>query len=142
MKIEIKNRKANEYNIGEKYVAGIMLIGAEIKSVVSKECDITGSYISVVKEPLLINSYIKPLTCGSFGVEYGGQRSRKLLLTRSQINKLRDETRRGFQLIPIRLFSTTRGKIKIEFGIGKKIRKADKREKEKEKEFKRESSEI
>lgn len=136
--IEIKNRKSNEYSISDKYIAGILLIGCEIKSIVNKECDLTGSYILVNKEPVLVGSYVKQYKAHHFTKEFDPNRDRKLLLTKSEINKLRDQVRRGFSIIPLRLFSTTRGKIKIEFGLGKKIKKQDKRETEKLREHNKE----
>ncbi len=130
--IEIKNRKSNDYSISDRYIAGVILVGNEIKQIVRKECDLTGSYIAL-SPPRLIGSYIKALK-SNFATPYDANRSRLLLLTKSQIRKLSEETRKGKSLIPLRLFSDEKGRIKLEFGIGASYHKADKRQKELKKE--------
>ncbi len=135
--IEIKNRKSNDFDIIEKYVAGIVLVGNEIKSLVEKEADLTGSYILIKKSPVLIGSYIK-VKESKYSATYSPNRDRLILLTKSQIRKLRQESQKGLSIIPIRFFSNEKGKIKLEFGVGKSLRKFDKRQSELKKEHRKE----
>ncbi len=135
--IEIKNRKSNDFNFTEKYVAGLILVGNEIKQIVAKECDLTGSYILINNQPTLVGSYVKVQET-KYANNYLANRDRLILLTKSQIRKLRQETLKGLSIIPIRLFSNEKGKIKLEFGVGRSLKKFDKRISEKNKEHRKE----
>lgn len=130
--IEIKNRKSNDYKIVEKFVAGIILIGSEIKEVIKHDCDLTGSYCLIKDQVLLIGSYINCRNLGTW-FSYDTRRDRVLLLTKPEIRKIKNELKRGYSLFPLRMFSNERGLIKVELGLGKSFKKWDKRDKIKEK---------
>ncbi len=106
--IEIKNRKSNDFNFTEKYVAGLVLVGNEIKQIVAKEADLTGSYILINNQPTLVGSYVKVQET-KYANNYSANRDRLILLTKGQIRKLQQDFQKGFSLIPIRLYSDSRG---------------------------------
>ena len=139
-----ENKKAYyNYQILEKLEAGISLIGQEVKSIKSGRINLAGSYV-VLKdsEVFLIGANIPPYQPKNIPPDYNPERSRKLLLKKSEIKYLIGKVRqKGLTLIPLRMY-TKRGKIKLEFGIAKGKKKADKREvikkRETEREMKRE----
>lgn len=133
------NRKSNDYNISETLVAGIILIGSEIKSVVKSEVDLCGSYILSRNDGIyLINAFISKNAKNPFGVEYNTRRDRKLLLNKSEIVFLKRELNKNKCVIPIEIFSEKNGKIKVKIAVGTRKKKWDKREKEKDKISKKE----
>jgi SsrA-binding protein len=131
------NRKSNDFAIEETMVAGIMLVGREIKSIIEKEVDLTGSYILLKKNLTLVGSHIK-VVVDNYSTKYEANRDRVLLVKKNELEYLKDKKRRGAVFIPIKLFNSERGKVKLLFGIGKPIKSWDKREKEKEKQIKKE----
>ena len=132
-KREFYNKKARfDYQIVDSLEAGIVLTGEEIKAIRANRLDMTGSYAKVLnKEVFWIGANIN--------IEGGDrQRTRKLLLHGSQIDKLFGKTaEQGFSLIPLKLY-LTRGKAKLELGIGKGMKKYEKREKLKKRDIERE----
>lgn len=130
MKILAQNKKAYfSYEILEKFEAGISLIGQEVKSLKTKGVSLAGSYV-VIKdsEVFWIGVKIPPYQPKNAPPEYNPGRHRKLLLKKSEIKYLIGKTKqKGLTLIPLRVY-TKRRKIKIEFGIAKGFKKADKRE--------------
>ncbi len=144
MKILAENRKARfDYEILEKFEAGMVLIGQEVKSIKSGRISIKGSYVVLKgEEPYLIGANVPPYQPKNAPPDYEPERSRKLLLTKSEIKHLIGKTKeKGLTSVPLRVY-TKRGKVKLEFGIGKGRKKADKRElikkREAERELKRE----
>lgn len=144
MKILAENRKARfDYEILEKFEAGMVLIGQEVKSIKSGRISIKGSYVVLKgEEPYLIGANVPPYQPKNAPPDYEPERSRKLLLTKSEIKHLIGKTKeKGLTLVPLRVY-TKRGKVKLEFGMGKGRKKADKRElikkREAERELKRE----
>jgi SsrA-binding protein len=138
------NKKAYfNYQILEKFEAGISLIGQEVKSLKIRGTSLAGSYI-VIKdnEAFWIGVKIPPYQPKNAPSDYNPERSRKLLLKKSEIKYLIGKTQqKGLTLMPLRVY-TERGKIKIEFGIAKGLKKFDKRDvirkKETEREIRRE----
>jgi SsrA-binding protein len=132
-KIEYFNKKArHDYQIVESLEAGIVLTGEEIKAVRSGRISLVGSYAKVVKgEGFWVG--------GMINVDGGDpQRSRKLLLHKQEINRLIGKGQeQGITLIPLKLY-LKRGKAKLELGIGRGLKKFDKRQKLKEEEHNRE----
>ncbi len=119
-----ENRKARfEYDIREHFEAGIVLTGAEIKSIRAKRADMSASYARVLgSEVWLIN-----LNLSGVGVEKPTG-TRKLLLHRHEISRLIGlAEQKGFTLVPLRLYFH-RGKAKIELGVGRGRKSHDKRE--------------
>lgn len=140
MKILAENRKARfDYEILEKFEAGMVLIGQEVKSIKLGRMSLKGSYVILrEEEPYLIGANIPPYQPKNAPPDYEAERSRKLLLTKSEIKHLIGKTKqKGLTLVPLRVY-TKRGKIKLEFGIGKGRKKADKRELIKKREAERE----
>jgi len=143
MKILAKNKKAySTYEILEKFEAGISLLGQEVKSIKSGRISLAGSYVILKNEEVfLVGANIPPYQPKNAPKDYNPERSRKLLLKKAEIRYLIGKTKqKGLTLIPLKVY-TKRGKIKIEFGIAKGFKKADKRElikkRETEKEIRR-----
>lgn len=139
MKILSQNKKAFlKYAILEKFEAGIVLIGQEVKSIKSGRINLAGSYV-VLKdnEFYLIGCYIPSYQPKNAPPDYNPERSRKILLRKSEIKYLTGKSKqKGLTLAPLRVY-TRRGKIKIEFAIVKGKKKVDKRELIKKREVER-----
>ena len=134
------NRKATyDYEILEKFEAGIVLIGTEVKSIRSGKINLAGSYVVIKgEEPHLIGAKIPPYQPKNAPPDYDVERSRKLLLNKSEINYLIGKTKqKGLTLLPLKVY-TKNAKIKLEFGIAKSRKEFDKREIIKKRETKRE----
>lgn len=135
MKVIARNRKAKrDYEIVEEYDAGIVLKGAEVKSVRAGQVSISDAYAVVEDdEVFLYNMHIsnyKPAT----HTELNPKRKRKLLLHKREINRLFTRiNQRGFTMIPLMVYLSDRGLVKILLGLGKGRKKYDKREDIKEK---------
>jgi len=131
-KREFFNRKArHEYNITDSLEAGIVLTGDEIKAIRAGRVDMSASYAK------LIGGEVFWLGC-NISVELGDrQRTRKLLLKKEQINKLIGKTaEQGLAMVPLKLY-LTRGKAKLELGVGKGMKKYEKKSKLKERDIDR-----
>ncbi len=143
-KVNIKNKQAYfDYEIIEKFIAGIMLTGTEIKSVRESKASIKEAYCVVVKEEVFIrNMTINEYSKGGH-YNHEPKRDRKLLLNRTEIGKLtKGIQQKGFTIVPLHMFITDKGLAKLEIALaqGKKIH--DKRESLKEKDVKREIDRI
>jgi len=143
MSILAENKKAYyNYEILEKFEAGIVLIGQEVKSIRLGRINLAGSYVVLKQssegrhpEVFLIGANIPPYQPKNAPTDYNPQRSRKLLLKKSEIKYLIGKVReKGLTLVPLRVY-TKRKKIKLEFSIVKGKRKFDKREKIKKREI-------
>ena len=136
--VEIKNKKATfDYNIEETFEAGIVLKGTEIKSIREGRANLKDSYAVIKKsEVFLLNMHISAYENGNI-FNHEETRTRKLLLHKKEILKLRDKIEvSGYTLIPVKLyFKGNKAKILLGVGKGKKI--FDKRESLKEKDIKR-----
>lgn len=140
MKPLAENKKAySNYQILEKFEAGISLIGQEVKSLKTKGVNLTGSYVVIKNnEVFWIGAKIPPYQAKNAPSDYNLDRSRKLLLKKSEIKYLIGKTKqKGLTLIPLKIY-TKRGKIKIGFGIAKGLKKFDKRELIRKREVERE----
>lgn len=140
MKVLSENKKAYfNYEILEKFEAGISLIGQEVKSIKTRGVSLTGSYVVLRdNEVFWIGINIPPYQPKNAPKDYNPARTRKLLLKKSEIKYLIGKTRqKGLTLVPLRVY-TKNGKIKLEFGIAKGKKKADKRESIKKRESQRE----
>lgn len=136
--IEIKNKKATfDYNIEETIEAGIVLKGTEIKSIREGRANLKDSYAVIKKsEVFLLNMHISAYENGNI-FNHEETRTRKLLLHKKEILKLRDKIEiSGYTLIPIKLYFKG-NKAKILLGVGKGKKTFDKRESLKEKDIKR-----
>jgi len=130
MKILAENRKAKfDYEILEKFEAGLVLLGQEVKAIKTGRMSLRGSYVVFKREELyLIGANIPPYQPKNALPDYDPERSRKLLLNKSEIKHLIGKTKeKGLTLITLKVY-TKYAKIKLEFGIGKGKKRPDKRE--------------
>jgi len=140
MKILAENKKARfDYEILEKFEAGMILIGQEVKSIKSGRMSLKGSYVTMKdEEPYLIGANIPPYQPKNASPDYEPEKQRKLLLNKSEIKHLIGKTKeKGLTLVPLKVY-TKKGKIKLEFGTAKGRKKTDKRELIKKRETERE----
>lgn len=126
------------YQILEKLEAGIVLTGAEVKSVKLGQINLKGSYVSINKDiPWLIKCHISPYKMSGSQKNYEPTRPRKLLLKKSEISSLIGRlSSAGLTLIPVSVY-TKGGLIKLEIGLAKGKKETDKREKIKKREINR-----
>jgi len=121
MEIYAYNRKATfDYEILERFEAGLVLIGQEVKSIKGGHINLSGSYV-VFKdvEPYLIGAKVPAYQIKNAPTDYNPERSRKLLLNKKEINYLAGKAKeRGFSLIPLKVYNKN-GRIKLEFGLAK-----------------------
>jgi SsrA-binding protein len=120
----------HEYHVLDKYEAGIVLTGTEVKSVMAGRVQLKDSYIAVKEgEAWLFNAHISPYSHGN-RENHDPLRTRKLLLHRREIDRL-DETsvKQGMTLVPTRIYLKN-GRIKLEVGVAKGKKLYDKRETE------------
>jgi len=138
------NRKArHEYQVEKTYEAGLALQGWEVKSLRAGKAQIVDAYVTIRNgEAWMLGGNIPPLPSASTHVETDPQRTRKLLLHRSEIDSLIGATeRRGYTLIPLRLY-WERGRAKLEIGLAKGKKLHDKRAAEKERDWQRQKRRI
>ncbi len=128
----------HHYEILESIEAGLVLVGCEVKSLRDAQCSLVGSFARFEGGQLLLqNAYIAPYVAGN-RENPDPKRLRKLLLHKSQLEKLRIRTQeKGLVLIPLKLYFSDRGMVKIELGVGKSKKHADQRADVKDKESKR-----
>lgn len=142
---EIRNKKANyNYFIEETFEAGLVLQGWEFKSILKKKANLDNAYV-VVKggELFLLNALITPMETVSTHVIPEATRLRKLLMHRKEIHKLIGQVeQKGYTLMPLKIIRNNRGKLKLIFGLAKGKKNYDKRETEKEKDWKREQEQM
>jgi len=136
--LSINKRATYDYEILEKYEAGISLFGCEVKSIKTGHISLKGSYVVIKNnEVYLLNAFIPPYQVKNTPSDYDPRRSRKLLLHKSEIKSLIGKIKqKGLTLVPIKLY-TKRGKIKLEFALAKGKKKVDKRDKIKKREMER-----
>ncbi|MGY6648549.1 SsrA-binding protein SmpB [Wenyingzhuangia sp. IMCC45574] len=130
-KINIQNKKARfEYEILDKYVAGIVLTGTEIKSVRLSKARITESFCEFNDrgELFAINTFIEEYLYGN-AYNHKPKSSRKLLLNKRELKKLEKEVQNvGLTIVPLRLFLNDKGYAKLEIGLCKGKKLYDKRQ--------------
>lgn len=139
MKILAKNRRAIfDYEIGEKFEAGLILSGQEVKAAKLGQASLTGSYARIHNgEVSLINATIKPYQHASHLEAYEPTRSRRLLLHKHEIQKLSGRlNEKGLTLVPLELY-TKKGLVKVLLGVGRSKKRVDKRETIKRRELKK-----
>ncbi|PIR68292.1 SsrA-binding protein [Candidatus Nomurabacteria bacterium CG10_big_fil_rev_8_21_14_0_10_35_16] len=125
-----ENRKVRfNYEILEKYEAGIELLGVEVKSVRASKMSLEGAFVVIRGgEAFLINAHIQPYQPKNTPEDYDELRNRKLLLTKKEIEKLAEsEKNKSLTIVPISVYNKNR-KIKLEIALVKGKKKYDKRE--------------
>lgn len=144
--IFIDNRKANyNYFFIEEYVAGIALIGCEIKSIRNREVNMSDSYCTFVGNELFIkNLHISPYENSNFTYkDYDPKRDRKLLLKKSELRKLRrDVQEKGNTIVPVNLFVNEEGRVKLTIALAKGKHTYDKSQSIKERDLDREMKNL
>lgn len=138
--IQIKNRKASfEYEFLEKYEAGIVLKGTEIKSIREGHASVQEAYCYMKNDELYIKSMnISPYSNSSFE-NHEVTRDRKLLLKRRELDKIRTKTEeKGLTIVPTRVFINARGFAKLEIAVARGKKLYDKRDSIKKKDQDRE----
>lgn len=139
-----ENKKAfHDYFIEERFEAGMALEGWEVKAIRAGRANLKESYVVLKKgEVFLIGCHISPLPTASTHIRPDPVRTRKLLLHAAEINKLIGKVERaGYTLVPLNMH-LSKGRIKLEIGLAKGKKQHDKRAAEKEKEWKREQSQL
>jgi SsrA-binding protein len=142
--INIKNRKASfEYQFIATFVAGISLVGTEIKSIRNNQANISDAYCVFMDEDLYVkNLHIAEYPNGGYA-NHEPKRDRKLLLNKQELHKMLGKVKeKGNAVIPIRLFINESGKAKLEIALAKGKKVYDKRESIKEKDQKRDMDRI
>jgi SsrA-binding protein len=140
----VENRKAfHDYFIEERYEAGVALDGWEVKSIRAGRAQLAEGYVTVRGEELfLIGANISPLPTVSTHFVANPTRSRKLLLHAEEIKRLIGKVeQRGYTLVPIN-FHYSKGRIKLEIGLGRGKLKHDKRATERDKDWNREKQRL
>jgi len=138
--MEIKNRQAYfEYFFDDKYVAGIVLTGTEVKSLREGKANFNDSYCIFNKGELYIHSFhISEYSHGTVN-NHDPIRERKLLLNKRELKKLQAKIKeKGYTIIPLRLFFNEKNLVKLEIGLGKGKKLHDKRETIKQRDTERE----
>lgn len=142
--VNIKNKKASfEYELLDKFNAGIVLTGTEIKSIRAGKVSFVDSYCVLVNKEL----FVKGIHIAEY--EHGGhynhepKRERKLLLNRTELNKIEKKVKdKGFTVVPLRIFIDEKGFAKMEIAVGRGKKQFDKREDMKQKDAKLEIKRI
>ncbi len=138
------NRKARfDYFIEERFEAGLALLGWEVKSMRAGKAQITEGYVFLKNgEAFLFGAHITPLISASTHVDTDPTRTRKLLLSRRQLDHLVGAVeRRGYTLVPLELYWKN-GRAKLAIGLAKGKKQHDKRATEKDRDWKRDKSRI
>jgi SsrA-binding protein len=118
--IALNRRARHEYSIEDSMEAGIVLSGTEIKSIRAGKVNLADAFARIDKgEAWLVGAHIAPWEGGN-RMNHEPKRDRKLLLHRGQIDQLLGRTKaKGLTLIPLKIYITSRGKAKLELGLGK-----------------------
>ena len=128
-KLIANNKKAYyDYFIDEKYEAGLVLHGTEVKSLRQGKCSIKEAYIQIINgEVFVINMNITPYEKGNI-FNKDPLRPKKLLLHQSEINKLEGQTsQKGFTIVPLEVY-LSKGRVKMEIGLARGKKLYDKRD--------------
>jgi SsrA-binding protein len=138
--MEIKNRSAyHDYFIDQKYEAGMVLLGTEVKSLRAGKASFNDSYCLVHEGEIWLKSlHIAEYSHGTVN-NHDPLRDRKLLLEKKEITKIAGKLReKGYTLIPLRIFLNDKRFLKIEIGLGRGKKMYDKRETLRQKDVERE----
>jgi SsrA-binding protein len=140
----VDNKKAfHEYFIEERYEAGLVLEGWEVKAIRAGRVQLKEAYVVVRNAAVwLIGCHISPLPTASTHIHPDPTRSRKLLLHGEEVRKLIGKTERaGYTLVPLNMHFS-KGRVKLDIGLGKGKKQHDKRAAEKEKEWQRDKQRL
>jgi len=138
--IHIKNKRAYfDYHILENFVAGIALLGTEIKSIRQGKANLTDAFCMFINDQLYVrNLHISEYSHSSF-YRHDIKRDRALLLKKRELKKLKVKgEEKGYTIVPLRIFINERGFAKMEIALAQGKKEFDKRESIKERDSKRE----
>ncbi|MCQ2219383.1 MAG: SsrA-binding protein SmpB [Paludibacteraceae bacterium] len=137
--ILIRNKRATfDYELIDKFQAGIVLVGTEIKSIRQGKASLVDTFCYFANDELWVkNMNISEYFYGTYN-NHSPRRDRKLLLTKREIQKIRRQTKEtGFTIVPVKLFINEKGLAKLEIAVAKGKKDYDKRESLKEKDDRR-----
>src|SRR5215210_3958537 len=140
----VQNKKAlHDYFVEERFEAGIALEGWEVKAMRAGRTQLKEAYVIVSNgELFLLGAHVSPLPTASTHVQPDPTRTRKLLLNASEIDKLIGAVERaGYTIVPLDMHYA-RGRIKVEIGLAKGKKQHDKRDAEKDRDWKREQQRL
>ncbi len=143
--INIKNKRARfDYEILDKYIAGVQLVGTEIKAIREGKASLADSFCEFNDrgELFVVNMYINEY---SHGTHYNHlpKRERKLLLNKKELKKLRRAVERnGMTIVPLRMFISDKGWAKLQIGLARGRKNYDKRHLLKERDVKRQLEQV
>lgn len=140
----IQNKKAfHDYAVEERFEAGLVLEGWEVKAIRAGRAQIKEAYVIVRQAELfLIGAHISPLPEASTHIHPDPVRTRKLLMRADEIRKLIGKVERaGYTLVPLD-FHFTRGRIKLAMGLAKGKKQHDKRDSERDRDWQRERAQL
>jgi len=140
MKTIAQNKKAfHDYEILDKLEAGIALAGSEVKSIRAGRISLKDSFVEIQNhEAFLLRCHISPYLQASI-FNHEPERKRKLLLTRREIHRLDQKVKeRGFSMVPLQVYLTDKGLIKVEIALVRGKREYEKKQKLKERDIQRE----
>lgn len=129
-KIEILNKRAGfNFHIEDKYVAGVQLVGTEVKSIRNNSVNMGDAYCSMYDGELFLkNMHISEFSFASYN-SHVPMRDRKLLLNKKELRRIEMKIKsKGYTVFPIRLYENERGLFKIEIGLGQGKKTFDKRD--------------
>lgn len=139
------NRRAHfDYALEDKFEAGLILTGTEVKSLRHGQCMIAESHIAEKDGDFhLLNAHIPEYQQASQMMQHEPRRPRKLLLKKKEIHKLLGAvSRQGYTIIPLRVFFNAKGLAKLELALAKGKKEYDKRETEKQRDWNRDKHRI
>ena len=141
--IALNKKAGHDYHIEQRYEAGIVLEGWEVKSLRAGRVQLKESYVRILHgEAFLLGCHISALSSASTHVDPDPVRSRKLLLKRKELSRLIGLTERaGYTLVPTAMY-WKRGRAKLEFGLDKGKKLHDKRATEKDRDWQREKERL
>lgn len=142
--ISIKNKRASfEYHFLDKFTAGIILTGSEIKSIRLGKVNLQDAYCVIINDEIFVKElHISPYELAAH-YNHEAKRDRKLLLNKREINKLHAKHQeKGLTIIPVRIFINEKGLAKIDIALAKGKKVYDKRQDIKEKDLKRDLARL
>lgn len=143
-RINIKNKRAtHEYNVIDRWKAGIVLTGTEIKSIRAGKASLVDTFCFIHNGEMWVkNMYIAPYDFGSYN-NHAARRDRKLLLNRKEIRNIQQDSQSpGFTIVPLRLFIDDNGRAKLEVALCRGKREYDKRATLRERDDRRELDRV
>jgi SsrA-binding protein len=137
--LAFNKRAVYDYELLETYEAGLSLLGTEVKSVRAGHMSLRGAFVTFHNsQPLLTNATIPPWQPSNTHESYDPVRARPLLLKKSEIKELTGIRRtNGLTIIPIKVYSSKSGKLKLQIALAKGKKQFDKKERLKERDIQR-----